>query len=143
MGADWGELTIWPGPEPQERANQRMASIPERRHVARLPVPAQLSGRGMGELQVRLLDLSPDGARIEHVRPLPDRVLCFLDLLPALGGTRLQAEAVWSHITGYRPGTEGKSVVTFQSGLRFTLLTPAQRAGLAEALRILTAGQEG
>jgi len=120
-----------------------MARIPERRHVARLPVPAQLSGRGMGQLQVLLLDLSPDGARIEHTRPLPDRTLCFVDLPPALGGIKLQGQAIWTQVVGRQEVAEGKWEVTFQSGLRFTMLTPAQQAGLAEALRILTAAQEG
>ncbi len=120
-----------------------MAEQPQRRRSARLPVPAQLSGRGIGELQVCLLNLSPEGARIEHLRPLPDRVLCFLDLPPALGGTSLQGEVVWSHITEYRPGPEGTSVFYFQSGLHFLMLTGEQEAHLAEALRILKAAQEG
>ena len=120
-----------------------MAQQPERRRSARLPVPAQLSGRGIGELQVCLLNLSPEGARIEHLRPLPDRALCFLDLPPALGGTSLQGEVVWSQITEYRPGPEGTSVLYFQSGLHFLMLTSEQEAQLAEALRILKAAQEG
>ncbi len=119
-----------------------MARIPERRRDIRLPIPAQVSGRGIGELQVRLLDLSPRGVRIEHLRPLPNRALCFLDLPLALGGTSLQGEVIWSHLTEYRPGPEGISVVSFQSGLRFLMLTGEQEAQLAEALRTLTAGQE-
>ena len=120
-----------------------MARIPERRHVARLPVPAQLSGRGIRKLQVRLLDLSPDGARIEHIHPLADRALCFLDLPPALGGTGLQGEAIWTQVVGRQEVAEGKWDVIFQSGLRFTMLTPEQRAGLASALQILTAAEQG
>ena len=120
-----------------------MAQIPERRHRARLPVPAQLSGRGIGELQVHLLDLSPQGARIEHLRPFPERALCFLGLPPTLGGTRLQGEVIWSQITEYRPTPEGTSVVYLQSGLRFLMLTGEQEAQLAEALRILKAAQQG
>ncbi len=122
---------------------RRMARIPERRRDIRLPIPAQVSGRGIGELQVRLLDLSPRGVRIEHLRPLPNRALCFLDLPLALGGTSLQGEVIWSHLTEYRPGSEGISVVCFQSGLRFLMLTGEQEARLAEALRILKAAQEG
>jgi hypothetical protein len=118
-----------------------MAPQGERRRVARLAVSAQLSGRGIGELQVRLLDLSAQGARIEHTRPFPDRALCFLDLPPALGGATLQGELIWTHITEYRPDFERKSAVCFQSGLRFLMLTGEQEAHLAEALRILKAAQ--
>ncbi len=38
---------------------------------------------------------------------------------------------------------EGKWAVIFQSGLRFTLLTVGQGAGLASALQILTAAEQG
>ena len=120
-----------------------MATTPERRHVARHPVPAQLSGRGMGQLQVRLLDLSPDGARIEHIRPLADRALCFLDLPPALGGTGLQGEAIWTQVVGRQEVAEGEWAVIFQSGLRFTSLTLWQQERLTAALELLKAAQEG
>ena len=120
-----------------------MARIPERRHVARLPVPTQLSGRGMGQLQVRLLDLSPDGARIEHIRPLADRALCFLDLPPALGGGSLQGEVVWSQEAGRKEVAEGDWVVFFQSGVRFTVLTVGQQAGLTAALDIVKETPKG
>ena len=129
-------------PEAPRGSAPRRIKTPERRHVARLPVPGQLSGRGMGQLQVRLLDLSLDGARIEHIRRLADRALCFLDLPPALGGIGLQGEAIWTQVVGRQAVAEGKWEVIFQSGLRFTMLTPEQQAGLAEALRILTAAQE-
>jgi hypothetical protein len=91
---------------------------------------------------VRLLNLSPEGARIEHVRPLVDRGLCFLDLPLALGGAWLQGEAIWTQVTGRQEVVEGKGGVTYQSGLHFTLFTPWQRASLTAALDLLKAAQE-
>ena len=56
---------------------------PERRHSVRLTIPPQAGGPGLGRHQVRLLDLSPEGARVEHVHPFPDGYQCVLDLPPA------------------------------------------------------------
>ena len=119
-----------------------MAKQSERRLVARLPIPSRFSGPGLEQQAVRLLDLSREGARIEHVHPVPDRKLCDLTLPPALGGVRLHGEVIWSHIAGYKPVVEGKSGLVYQSGLTFRWLTPKQRAGLAAALEILKAAQE-
>ena len=118
-----------------------MANIPERRHNARLTIPSQFSDPGLADQQVRLVDLSPKGARIEHLRVLVDRSMCFLYLPRALGGVRLRGQVIWSHITGFKPVVGGKSGVVYQSGLTFALLTPEQRAGLARALEILRSGQ--
>ena len=119
-----------------------MLTSPERRHVARLTVPIQLSGPGPEGQQVCLVDLSPEGACIEHVRPFADWSISVVDLPPALGGVRLQGEVVWSRVGGRKPGAEGKGLVYYQSGLHFTLLTPEQRAGLTTALQLLKAAQE-
>ena len=85
-----------------------MAKPPERRHVARLTIPAELSGPWQeGEL-VRVVELSAEGTRIEHLRPVPGWDVCFLDLPPALGGTRLQGRVVWSRLAGRKPMAGGK-----------------------------------
>ncbi len=120
-----------------------MAEQPERRRSVRLPVPAQLSGRGLGRLLVRLLDLSPEGIRIEHTRPLPDRGVFFLDLPPTLGGSYLQGEPVWTQVVERQQRADGQWEVIHHSGLRFTLLTPGQQERLAAALEILRAAQKG
>jgi len=114
-----------------------------RRHVARLLVPAQLAGPRRGLHQVRLVDLSPQGARIEHFRPLPTWTPYFLDLPRALGGIRLQGEVLWSRRGGRKRVVAGKRLVYYQSGLTFRWLTTEQRAGLAAALEILTTAQQG
>ena len=120
-----------------------MATRRERRHVARLIVPAQLGSPRLGLQQVRLCDLSPEGARIEHFRPLPKWTLYFLDLFRVLGVVRLQGEVAWSRMGGRKPVAPGNRLVYYQSGLIFRWLTPEQQAGLAAALEFLTAAQEG
>lgn len=119
-----------------------MATQPEHRHVARLIVPAQLAGPRQGLHQVRLADLSTQGARIEHFRPLPTWTPYFLDLPRALGGIRLQGEVLWSRRAGRKRVLAGKRLIYYQSGLLFRWLTPAQRVGLAAALDILKGAQE-
>jgi len=119
-----------------------MATRPERRRVARLPIPSRFSGPGLEEQPVRLLDLSREGARIEHVRPVPDWNLCVLTLPPALGGIRLQGEVVWSRVMGPKLGPKGAPQIYHQSGLTFILLTPAQQDALAAALKRLKAARE-
>ena len=114
---------------------------PDRRRVARLPVPSQFTSPGLENEAVRLVNLSPDGACLEHFRPLPDWDMCFVELPLALGGVRLQGEVAWSRVGGRQPGAAGQGLVYYQSGLHFTLLTPAQRAGLTAALAILKATQ--
>ena len=121
-----------------------MIKPPERRHVARLTIPSHLSRPSQREEQdVRLVDLSPEGDRIEHLRPLANWSLCFLDLPWALGGVRMQGKVIWSQAGESKPAVDGKRLVHYQSGLTFRLLTPEQRAGLTAALEILRAAQEG
>ncbi len=119
-----------------------MATQPERRRVPRLPIPSRFSGPGRKEEPVRLLDLSREGARIEHTHSLPDWQLCYLTLPPALGGTRLQGEVVWSQMLRRKRGPKGLGQIYHQSGLTFILLTPAQQDALAAALKRLHAAQE-
>ena len=118
-----------------------MLTSPERRHVARLTVPIQLSGPGPEGQQVCLVDLSPEGACIEHLRSLPEWDICFFALPRALGGIRLQGQVVWSRAVGRQPDTQGGRQIYYQSGLRFTELTPEQRAGLTAALESLRSAQ--
>ena len=119
-----------------------MDNRPERRHLARLSLPAELSGPGLEAHEVRLCDLSPQGARIEHFRPLPDWNMCLLVLPQALGGLRLQGKAIWSRALGRKQIAKGEKQVSYQRGLTFTFLTPDQREGLTAALKILEAAQE-
>jgi hypothetical protein len=93
-------------------------------------------------VRARLADLSTQGARIEHFRPLPEWTPYVLDIPRALGGIRLQGEVLWSRRAGRKRVLRGKRLVYYQSGLIFRWLTPAQRAGLVAALDILKGAQE-
>lgn len=86
--------------------------------------------------------LSPEGARIEHVRPLPVWNMCFLALPRALGCVRLQGEVPWSRVVGRKQGAKGEWQLYYQSGLTFLLLTPERRAGLTAAQEIVKAAEE-
>ncbi len=115
----------------------------ERRRVPRLPIPSHLRGPGREEAPVRLLDLSREGARIEHLRPVPARKRWPLILPAALGGVRLHGEIVWSRVAGHTLDAEGRQQLYYQSGMAFRFRKPAQRAGVSAALEILKAVQGG
>ncbi len=120
-----------------------MTTTPGRRRSPRFPVPAQLSGPWREDQLVRVIELSAEGTRIEHLRPVPDWGLCLVDLPPALGGTRLQGRVVWSRVAGGKPVAGGNWQDYYQSGLAFTPLTREQQDAVAAALEILKSVQEG
>ena len=68
--------------------------MPERRNVARVMVPWHLQGRVLASQEVRILDLSPAGIRIQHVEPLRPGASCVLDVPPPLGALRLTGRVV-------------------------------------------------
>jgi hypothetical protein len=114
-----------------------MAETADRRIVARITVPRHLTGPELELRLVRLLDLSPDGARIEHLEPLHEGVVCYVDLPPALGKGRLTGRVVWTRIHASEQTTKGERYSYYQSGLAFTNMTPEQQFALAHALAVL------
>ena len=118
-----------------------MAETTERRRVARITVPSQIRGTGQENREVRLLDLSPDGARIEHDKPLQPGAPCALILPPALEPVRLPTRVIWTHLSGGEQTLEGDRVLHHQSGLAFLRLTPEQQTALADALTKLKAAR--
>ncbi len=119
-----------------------MPETTDRRRVARLTVPWHLSGPGLELRLVRLLDLSLEGARIEHIEALREGVICFVDLPPALGRPRLTGRVVWTGLRGGEQTLEGERRLIYQSGLAFTDLSLDQRAALARAVEKLKAETE-
>lgn len=114
-----------------------MAETRDRRRVARLTVPRHLSGPGLELRLVRLLDLSPEGARIEHPEHLHEGLVCYVDLPPALGRVRLTGRVVWTRLHKGEQTVEGDRHVYYHSGLAWTGVTPEQQTALAAALEIL------
>ena len=110
-----------------------MTKPADRRLAARLIVPAQLSG----PRRVRLLELSPKGARIEHPDTLNAGLMCFIDLPPALGRGTLSGRVVWTKLQRSEQTLEGERQSYYQSGLTWTELTPEQQSTLAAALTTL------
>ena len=118
-----------------------MFDRPDPRRVARLTVPRHLRG---GELELHLahvLDLSPLGARITHLAPLHEGVVCYVDLPPALGRVRLTGRVVWTRLRGTEQTLEGERRCQHESGIEFTNLTPDQQTALVAALATLQAAQ--
>ncbi len=115
-----------------------MTETTERRRVARITVPSQIRGTGLENREVRLLDLSSEGARIAHEQVLQPGAPCALILPPALGPVRLPARIVWSQLSGGEQTLAGERLL-HQSGLAFRGLTPEQQTALAEALTKLQA----
>jgi PilZ domain-containing protein len=118
-----------------------MAETIERRRVARITVPSQIRGTGLENREVRLLDLSSDGARIAQEKALQPGAPCALILPPALGPVRLPARIIWSRLSGGEQTLEGERVFLHQSGLAFRGLTPEEQTALADALTKLKAAQ--
>ncbi len=103
---------------------QSMTSRPERRHVARITIPPQLSG-SRPELQpVRLLDPSLLRARIEHFHSLTPRLLCLIDLPAALGRATLTGRVVWTRFHRHEHTLEGQQKRYYRTGVAWTKLTP-------------------
>lgn len=111
----------------------------ERRAVARTTLADRPSARVRGLREVRLLDLSLAGAQIEHLDLFRLGASCALDLPPPCGPLSLTAQVVWCTVVGRKRKLGGDSRLVARTGLRFTALTEAQRAAIAESLRHLTA----
>ena len=115
-----------------------MIETVERRRVARLTIPwQQLIKPSLEPRWVRLLELSSEGARIEHPEPMHEGVVCFVDLPPDLGQARFAGRIVWTRLHKGEQTFEGDKHAYYQSGLAFVGLTPEQQTALKVALAIL------
>lgn len=119
-----------------------MAKRPDRRHLARLTIPLQFSDRALEQLPVHLVDLSIQGARIEHPKRLNAGLLCFIDLPPTLGHGSLSGRIVWTKLHRHEQTLEGERQRYYRSGLTWTGLTPEQQGALTAALEILKVAPE-
>jgi hypothetical protein len=86
---------------------------------------------------VLLRDISLAGAQIEHLGVFRPGAPCALDLPPTWGPLSLPAQVVWCTVIGRTRILGGASHLVARSGLRFTTLTPKQRATLADTLHNL------
>ncbi len=115
-----------------------MSNSTERRKDARIIVNGQLGAKARATVNVRLVDLSKTGARIEHSEILRPGATYAFELPPALGSLTLTARVVHSRVVGTE-SAEGQHLLLYQSGLAFVGVTTKQEAGLAAALKSLVA----
>ena len=113
----------------------------ERRRLPRTPLPWQILARVRDVREVRLLDLSVGGTRLEHLGLLRPGAHCEVELPALLGGLCLPARVTWSFVIGRRRGFDGHPHLLSHTGLRFAPLPATQEATLAEALQRVTVGQ--
>jgi hypothetical protein len=106
--------------------------------VARISLIGRPGPRTEAARDVRLLDLSTTGARIEVGDLLHKGASYALELPPALGALSLSARVVWSSLLGGKQTTEGEQHLIYQSGLVFVDLTPDQETALASIVQRLT-----
>jgi hypothetical protein len=117
-----------------------MTDLRERRGASRIPIAGQIGARARATLDVRLIDLSTTGARIEHGELLRPGSACAFQLPPAIGPLVLTARVVHSAVIGAAPTPDGERQLRYQSGLAFVNVTPEQRAALEEVVKRLTPG---
>jgi PilZ domain len=118
-------------------------SGPEQRRAMRVDVPGHFRGGELEPYVVHLLNLSLLGARITHLEPWPEGVVCSVDLPPALGVLRLPGRVVWTRLRLTERILEGNRRSLYESGIEFDRLTSEQQAALATALAIFRAAQAG
>ncbi len=118
-----------------------MGKETDRREVARTAVPRRPRVKASEVQEVRLLDLSLKGARIEHLDVLQPGAPCHLQLPPTLGSLSLSAQVVWCTVVGRKPSPDGNRQFVSRTGLRFTKLTVTQETTLAGTLHELAAGR--
>lgn len=109
----------------------------ERRQLPRTPLPWRIPARIRDVKEVRILDLSAGGTRLEHLGLLRPGAFCDLELPTILGGLLLPTHVAWCAVIGRRRGFDGDRHLLSHTGLRFSLLTPTQHASLAAALERL------
>ncbi len=107
------------------------------RTMMRAPLPL----RARATLEVRLLDLSLGGARIEHSSLLRPGSACLLEFPAAHGLLVLTAQVARSIVAGVaEEAASGGRLLRYESGLAFINLTPEQRTALAQLLARLGSG---
>ncbi|HSB78272.1 MAG TPA: PilZ domain-containing protein [Candidatus Methylomirabilis sp.] len=114
----------------------------ERRRAARVPLPQPVPVRARGEAarEVRLLDLSLIGSRIEHQGSLQPGSLCVLDFPIASSPLALSARVIHSRALGDTGEPAGTRQLRYESGLTFVDVTPDQQTALARIVEWLALG---
>jgi hypothetical protein len=117
-----------------------MTDHQKQRAVPRITLPGPPTARTHATFEVRLLDLSLKGARIEHMQLLRPGFGCHLELPAALASLVLAAQTVWSRVVGTEASPEGERLLRYQSGLMFPQVTAEQHTILTRTLEKAASG---
>ena len=121
-----------------------MAEFLEKRGARRVSIAGQIAGRVRVPLEIRFLDLSLTGTRIEHVSWLQPGSVCALEFPPTLGSLVLSARVIHSAVVGSEVDKAGYRLLRYRSGLEFSDVTGEQKAVLADVLeKLAAAGRTG
>ncbi len=117
-----------------------MARVIERRHLMRVNLPGIVRGSVSLRIDVQVVNLSPDGAQIEHAERLFPGSTCVLFMRVLDENMRLGAEIVWSRV--HRVHTissrTGEGEIQYRSGLRFPNIAERSEAFIRNYLATLT-----
>jgi PilZ domain-containing protein len=105
-----------------------------KRRYARLTFKEPVTDQITATYEVRILDLSLGGARVEHTTILRPGSTCHLRLPLTRQGITVVCEIVWSQAVGRAAGEQRGTGLLFQSGLEFGALSPEVQTLLAEFL---------
>jgi hypothetical protein len=112
-----------------------------RQRLPRTRLPWQIRARLRDVKEVRLLDLSLGGPRLEHLGLLRREAHCEVEPPALLGGLCRAARVTWSLVIGRRRGFERDRHLLAHTGLRFAPLTATQQTTLTDVLQRVTARQ--
>ena len=112
----------------------------ERRKARRVPITTTVDARARATLEVRLVDLSVTGARIEHTELLRPGSACAFQFPPAIGSLVLSARVIHSSVIGAMRRLDGERHLRYQTGLQFIGVTPEKRTALEGIVERLTPG---
>ncbi len=132
-----------PGGTGQREGGTPGVAVPQHqtpRRAPRIALPSQPAARTRATETVRLLDLSLNGARVEHLNILRPGTACSLELPAILGALALDVQVVWSRVIGTAPSSMGDRLLRYQSGLTFPQVTAEQQPFLTRALEKAAAG---
>jgi hypothetical protein len=134
----WCETQIWYPDGHTVRREVGMADQQDRRQSHRARIVGRLNVLARAILDVRLLDVSLTGARIEHSDLLRPGSSCTLELPAAAGPLVLSGKVVRSTVIGTEEGPAKEKVLRYESGLAFRRLTVQQQAALAKVVEKIT-----
>lgn len=106
-----------------------MLKTSERRRV-RVRLPGTLQGSMSLRIDVQVINLSVDGAMIEHSEVLSPGAVFPLFLKLENVGLCLRAHVVWGHVYCTRKAQNGDGEIRFRSGLHFRDVSTQARESL-------------